>query len=183
MKRGLLLLVLVALVACEAEAPTTSPPTAPGPSTSQAPGVEPSAGAPSGPTASGPVPSGPLAISMEDAAATYLAIAKAHNRAMRKVPSLKVATLKQRKREWARIAVLEQRFADDLKAVEWPAEVKPDMDRLIRLIVVSERNARTVARAKDWDWLLESADRGNKVAAKTSDQAAIVRDILGLPSN
>lgn len=184
------LLVSVALVvaACGSSAGPTGGPGQPTLSPGASPTVTPAPASPGPVVSPTPAPSlepTPAAMTVEEAAEAYLAIAKTYNGRIAKINDRfgGRTALKAHRKYWAAAAEAEQAFADAIKELEWPAEVSREIDSLVRAVVVAERRFRVAAKSTSFAELYPAARDAERAITKAADAAALVRDALGLPSN
>lgn len=178
--RRLVLLVALALVGCggpTSVAPIVAPPTSPVGAPSTSPSSAPAAAPSASPT--------PALLILAQAAAAYKAIATTYNEALEVAYNDygRQETLEAQKKYWAVLAAAADVFLDALKTIAFPSDIQDPADRLITSSIVFQRAALSASKSKTLAELDENATEAGAKDEDAVDDAAILRDALGLPPN
>ena len=127
----------------------------------------------------------PATLTVEQAAASYKAIAKTYNKQLKRLQKkyANATSLAANRKFYAKLAEYEKAFLKGLKAIAFSADIQPDADRLIEAIVVYRRAQLSAAKATTSFEMSTATKAVTTRGLKAADLAAILRDDLGLPSN
>lgn len=123
-----------------------------------------------------------VALTLEEAAAAYSAIADPYNAAIDRADVLydPRASLKAHQRYWALIAKADAVFLEGVKKIAFPPEVQAAATTLIKADTAFQQRARAASRAGSVAEAISLSAAANDAADAAADKAEILRKALGL---